>query len=67
MVTTLAPWRNISVEPGELSWNRDGRPLWRRCNWCGGVGIWVVTRTSNLTDNVYSDYACDACADGWRS
>jgi len=34
---------------------------------CGVDGLYIVTRTSQLTDKTYISYACEACARGWIS
>lgn len=61
------PWVGIVIDDGEVSYNGNGKPLWRRCNWCGADAVFTVTRTSALSDRVYCDYACDRCAKGWES
>ena len=32
---------------------------------CGGDALYIVTRTSQLTDKTYTSYACEACAKEW--
>lgn len=63
-------WKDIDVDNGEVSYNAIGRPLYRKCEFhsefsailnmphCGGEGHYLITRTSAITGNTYTDYAC---------
>ena len=34
---------------------------------CGGDALYIVTRTSQLTDKTYTSYTCEVCAREWIS
>jgi|SRR5215469_1737780 len=57
-------FRNVSVSQLELV---GGHYQSFTCNWCGGEGFFGVSRTSVLTGNRYTDYACTECARKWVS
>ena len=72
-------WKDIEIDNGEVSYNAIGRPLYRQCQivtsgiivpennryTCGGEGHYIVTRTSAITGNTYTDYACLYHAKMW--
>ena len=75
-------WKDIEVDNGEVSYNANGKPLYRQCEFdipnyasryrphsqyisCGANGLYLVTRTSQLTDKTYTSYACEYCAKEW--
>lgn len=49
-----------------MNYNKAGRPLWFRCNWCNADAIGLVIRLSRLTDRRYEDFACDHHLAEWR-
>lgn len=59
-------WRDVSVFPYVLTFNRYHKGQFHRCNWCGCDAVLVVCRTSNFSDRSYEDYACERCAKPWQ-
>ncbi len=59
-------WRDVEVSQADMARNAYGGYVVPVCRWCGGTGDYVVTRTSNMSDRRYSDYACQYHAQGWR-
>ena len=72
-------WKNIEIDHAELLPYRGGRTLYWQCGFqvvapreyahettrCGGEGRYLITRTSALTGNSYTDYACLYHAKMW--
>jgi len=52
---------DISIDPAQF-WDKR-----LRCHWCGTDAVLLVSRTSLLTGNRYTDYACHRCAEKWRA
>lgn len=58
-------WKNIKIDNGAMTYNGYGKPQWPTCNWCGAYGMYLVSRTSLMTDREYTDWACDSHVMGW--
>lgn len=59
-------WKDITVDHqywGMSSLTRGFRTP--KCNWCNADSLFIVTRTSALSENRYTDYACESCAKEW--
>lgn len=59
-------WTNIFIDHAAAIFNKWDKLLSFNCNWCNSIaGDYTVTRTSALTGNSYTDYACKHCAEEW--
>jgi hypothetical protein len=65
LANSAAAFRDVVVEAARLEWRDRDRPLVYTCHWCGGDAFHLVSRTSQLTGNRYTDYACSPCARKW--
>lgn len=60
-IPDTAAFRDIQVNDYSLVYNRDNKPVYHNCNYCNNIALYVLTRTSNLTDKVYNNFICDHC------
>ena len=73
-------WKDIEVDNGEVSYNNaTGKLIFWQCGFniiapresarniirCVSEGYYLITRTSTLTGNTYTDYACLYHAKMW--
>jgi hypothetical protein len=59
-------WSFIILENASWPLNRDGNYVRAHCHWCGGDGIYTVTRTSKLDGRSYTDHVCESHARWWQ-
>ena len=52
---------SIPLKTG-LRWIQYPKTVYDRC---GADGMYLITRTSTLTGNTYTSYACEYCAKEW--
>jgi hypothetical protein len=59
-------WTKIETFPYSLTYNRYHQAQWRTCAWCNAIALEMVSRTSSLTDNTYTDAACEYHIRPWK-
>ena len=59
-------WLNVKIEDYVLTYSKSNRPQFHSCNWCGNPAIKIITRTSAMSGNTYSDFACERHTLDWQ-
>jgi len=59
-------WSDVKIEDYALTFNKYDRPQYHSCNWCGNSAIKIITRTSVMSGNTYSDFACSLHTEDWK-
>lgn len=60
-----ANWVNCGIEDDYVSYNKYHQPLYFKCHWCGGISLYLITRTYKASSHTYIDHCCEQHAKEW--
>ena len=49
---------NITLYDDCMSYSAYDVPQYFKCFWCGGNSMYLLSRTSRMTGNIYTDHCC---------